>query len=226
MNRKSDDSAWAGMCETEAAVQAASSQPVLGLCFLRTDALTFWSAQFIWRLCGATAASRQGAAPSVSVYVVSLFKIFYFFPKVSEPEHCCVCVHSVLTLNSSLRVTSAPEWFPLLPQMKVREEEADRHLTVHSFTCRERKKTGQSQNDGYEGPSKAQPLKTGDRSCRKKEARTVLCLGFGPRFMYFPGQLEPSQTALLTLTPAWHPVTPPHRLGNEVAISHDGCSTQ
>lgn len=59
----------------------------------------------------------QPAGKDRSFCLFTLF-IYLFVLKVSASERLCECVLSVLTLNSSLRVTNAPKCFPFLPQTK------------------------------------------------------------------------------------------------------------
>lgn len=83
-----------------------------------------------------TTASRKGAAPSVCLR----YYLFIFFK--GECTRVSLCVRAQCTDpeflpagNQRSRVFSPP------PTDESREEEAVHHLTVHSFTCRGRRKT-------------------------------------------------------------------------------------
>lgn len=117
----------------------------------------------------------------LTVYVI------FFFPKVSVPEHICVCVHHVLTLNSSLWVTNAPECVPPPPTDESHEEEVVHHLTIHSFTCRVKRKiesewwkwTAVKRTTFYfaAGLTALNSLKTGD-GCHHKKKSAQSCFLF------------------------------------------------
>lgn len=164
----------------EGALQPVSSELVFTLNFLRTDALTFWSTQLTWLLRDTTTASREGANSSDCLR-------YFFFPKVSVPEHICVCVHHVLTLNSSLWVTNAPECVPPPPTDESHEEEVVHHLTIHSFTCRVKRKiesewwkwTAVKRTTFYfaAGLTALNSLKTGD-GCHHKKKSAQSCFLF------------------------------------------------